>query len=69
MFNVDIIQIHFGLMKIEATKQAATGDFTVHIDTLHEAEKEDNLDLMIHDLNDMFAELGSIETLKTDFTP
>ena len=51
----------------DATKKVAQGDFTVRIDTLHEEEKEDYLDLMIHDLNTMIAELGSIETLKTDF--
>ena len=51
----------------DATKKVAQGDFTVRIDTLHEEDKEDYLDLMIHDLNTMIAELGSIETLKTDF--
>jgi len=51
----------------DATKKVAQGDFTVRIDTLHEEEKEDYLDRMIHDLNAMIAELGSIETLKTDF--
>jgi len=51
----------------DATKKVAQGDFTVRIDTLHEEEKEDYLDLMIRDLNTMIAELGSIETLKTDF--
>ena len=44
------------------------GDFTVRIDPLHNEEnREDYLDRMIHDLNAMIAELGSIETLKTDF--
>ena len=51
----------------EATKLLADGDFSVRIDTIHEGDKEDYLDLMIHDLNMMIAELGSIETLKTDF--
>ena len=51
----------------DATKKVAQGDFTVRIDALHDEEKEDYLDLMIHDLNTMIAELGSIETLKTDF--
>lgn len=51
----------------DATKKVARGDFTVRIETLHDEDKEDYLDLMIHDLNAMIAELGSIETLKTDF--
>ena len=51
----------------DATKKVAQGDFTVRIDALHDEEKEDYLDLMIHDINTMIAELGSIETLKTDF--
>ena len=51
----------------DATKRVAHGDFTVRIDPLHEEDKEDYLDRMIHDLNAMIAELGSIETLKTDF--
>ena len=50
-----------------ATKQVAQGDFTVRVEPLHEEDKEDYLDLMIGDLNTMIAELGSIETLKTDF--
>lgn len=51
----------------EATKQVAQGDFSVRIKPLHGQDKEDYLDRMIHDLNAMIAELGSIETLKTDF--
>ena len=51
----------------EATKKVAQGDFSVHIDPIHSKEHEDYLDKMIHDLNTMISELGSIETLKTDF--
>lgn len=51
----------------DATKKVAQGDFTVRVEPLHEEDKEDYLDLMICDLNAMIAELGSIETLKTDF--
>lgn len=50
-----------------ATKKVAGGDFSVQVEPIHSEEKEDYLDLMIHDLNAMIAELGSIETLKTDF--
>ena len=51
----------------EATKKVAQGDFSVRIAPLHEEGKEDYLDTMIRDLNAMITELGSIETLKTDF--
>ena len=56
------------LQKIsDATKRVASGDFSVRIDPIHEEGSQDYLDVMIHDLNAMIAELGSIETLKTDF--
>lgn len=51
----------------DATKKVAGGDFSVRVYPIHSEEKEDYLDVMIHDLNAMIAELGSIETLKTDF--
>lgn len=51
----------------EATEKVAHGDFSVYIPTINTPDKLDYLDVMIMDLNRMIEELGSIETLKTDF--
>lgn len=51
----------------EAAEKVASGDFSVYVPTIHTADHLDYMDIMILDFDKMVEELGSIETLKTDF--
>ena len=51
----------------KAARRVANGDFSVYIPPRHTPDHADYLDVIFADFNTMVEELGSIETLKTDF--
>lgn len=51
----------------EAAQKVVEGDFSVRIEPVNRLSADENLNEIIHCFNTMTAELGSVETLRTDF--
>lgn len=52
---------------IGSSEKVAEGDSSIYLRPRHTKDKADCLDVLVQDFNKMVEELGSIETLKTDF--
>jgi signal transduction histidine kinase len=69
---ITVFQIHKHYKKpleqfSEAARKVANGDFSVYVPSRNRSDKMDFLDIIFRDFNKMVEELGSIETLKTEF--
>jgi signal transduction histidine kinase len=69
---ITVFQIHKHYKKpleqfSEAARKVANGDFSVYVPSRNRSDRMDFLDIIFRDFNKMVEELGSIETLKTEF--
>ncbi|MDD3411122.1 MAG: HAMP domain-containing sensor histidine kinase [Eubacteriales bacterium] len=51
----------------EAASKVAAGDFSIYVEPIHTPDRYTYLDTLFLDFNKMVAELGSTESLKSDF--
>lgn len=52
---------------LDATEQIGKGDFSVRIKPINKGRRTNEYDVIIDNLNKMVTELGTIETMRTDF--